>query len=107
MTAHTPSPTSVRHSPSAGPSANLIELPDASMAWLATAADIDAHLSETEAARQRQLAALPAADLDVVAGAHRSTVKQILCGSRRPCPTGEGHLRRVHQLQIPTSRGRA
>lgn len=78
MTAHTPPPTSVRHRPSAGPAANLIELPDASRASLATAADIDSHLSKIEAARQRQLAALPAADLDVVAAAHRATVEQIL-----------------------------
>jgi DnaK suppressor protein len=41
-------------------------------------AELHAYLTEIEAARQRQLEALPATDLDAVAAAHRACVERIL-----------------------------
>ena len=81
MTTHTPSAPSAQPHSSPEPPATLNALtrtPDPSRAPLSTTEAIDAHLSGLEVVRERQLAALPAADLDVVTAAHRATVEQIL-----------------------------
>ena len=64
--------------PSVGPAANLIELPDPAGVTLTSPAEVDAYLSQIEAARQRQLDATPSSSLDAVAAAYRATVEQIL-----------------------------
>lgn len=77
-TSHIPAIPPTRRRLSAGPVAHLDEIPDPADATLGTPDEIDEHLRQVEAARQLQLAALPAADLDVVASAHRARVEQIL-----------------------------
>lgn len=62
----------------AGPAANLFELPDPADVSLTVPGEVDAYLGEIEAARQRQLDAMPPGDRDPVALAYRATVDRIL-----------------------------
>lgn len=61
-----------------GPSARLMALPQPEAGQLNTPEGVDEYLTLLEAARQRQLDALPPVPRDVVAAAHRDTVTRIL-----------------------------
>lgn len=61
-----------------GPAAHLIALPDRGDVPLDGSAGVDAHLSQIEMARQRQLDELGVTNLSAVAAAYRATVEGIL-----------------------------
>ena len=78
-TSHTRSTGTTRdHVPAAGPAARLNELPDPAGVMLTVPGEVDAYLSQIEAARQRQLDAMPSGNLDTVAAAYRATLELIL-----------------------------
>lgn len=55
-----------------------LALPDPPDVRHSAPAEVRAHLDQVEAARQRQLDALPETSLDVVAAAHRQCIERIL-----------------------------
>lgn len=62
----------------AGPTAQLVALPQLEGALPSTLAGVDEHLARIERARRAQLDALPAIPSNVVAAAHRRIVQHIL-----------------------------
>lgn len=62
----------------AGPTAQLVALPQLEGGLPSTLAGVDEHLARLERARQAQLDALPATPSNVVAAAHRRIVQQVL-----------------------------
>ena len=79
MTGHVlPSDPTVRQRPAAGPTADLIDLPDPDEGRPIVPVEVYEHLTRIESARQRQLHALPATNVDAVAAAHRGAVERIL-----------------------------
>lgn len=62
----------------AGPTAQLVALPQLEGGWPSTLAGVDEHLERIERARQAQLDALAAIPNNVVAAAHRRIVERIL-----------------------------
>jgi DnaK suppressor protein len=79
MTTHIlPSDPTVRQRPAAGPTFDPTEWPDPGEGRPTVPTEVDEHLTRIEVARQRQLDALPATNLDAVAAAHRGTVERIL-----------------------------
>jgi DnaK suppressor protein len=67
-----------RTSPPVGPTAHVTALPVSRDLDLSVPSEVDAHLSQIEEVRQRQLDALPSVSLDAVSAAHRRRVEQIL-----------------------------
>jgi RNA polymerase-binding transcription factor DksA len=61
-----------------GPAAHLIGLPSSDGLARAVPEEVDAHLSQIESVRQRQLDTMPTASLDAVSAAHRGSVERIL-----------------------------
>lgn len=83
MTTTPTRPTGTRNpSPTAGPTAGLVEIPDSREATLTSPSEIDAHLADIESARQKQLDALPEFNRDTVTAAYRATVEDILVDVR-------------------------
>ncbi len=74
---HRRPPTARGSQAAPGPTADLVSLPDPDELE-ATAGSPHAYLLQAEAARLRQLDALPATDRDPVMAAYRSTVTRIL-----------------------------
>jgi RNA polymerase-binding transcription factor DksA len=64
--------------PPAGPRADLVGLPDDRGVALTVPLEVYAHLTELQAARQRQLDALPTTSTDAVSAAYRGTLERIL-----------------------------
>ena len=65
-----------------GPTVGLVALPDPDDVEPRDPDTVRSYLVETQAARQRQLDALPSVDLDPVAAAYRGTVERILAEVR-------------------------
>ncbi|GAB2739982.1 TraR/DksA family transcriptional regulator [Nocardioides pakistanensis] len=76
MTTHaTPAPLRGR---TPGAVVEPVDLPDPSGLCTTAPAEVRAHLTQMETARQRQLDALPSQGLDAVTAAYRATVERIL-----------------------------
>jgi DnaK suppressor protein len=85
----------------------MVALPDADDVGLNAEFQVDAHLAEIQAARQRQLQALPATSLDAVAAAHRASVERILdevASARRRLQTGLYAICVECSSEIPSER---
>ena len=77
-----PNASSARRFPAAGPAPGLVELPNSAAVTLTSPNEVDAHLAETEMARQKQLDALPSCNRDTVTAAYRATLEGILADVR-------------------------
>ena len=90
-----------------GLSADPVELPDPTGLTTGEASEVDAHLAQIEAARAKQLEALPSTSIDTVTAAHRESLHRILAEVRssraRLATGGYGVCVRCEQ-QIPRAR---
>ena len=68
--------------PAPGPAHHLVALPDFAGLGRMSATELYEHLSDLEAARQRQLEQTPSVNLDPVSAAHRATLERMLAEIR-------------------------